>query len=40
LRGGDNRIADDQVLLRQDETATVTPLGWLDITVPPMPRGR
>jgi N-methylhydantoinase A/oxoprolinase/acetone carboxylase beta subunit len=28
------------VLLRQDETATVTPLGWLDFILPPMPRGR
>jgi N-methylhydantoinase A len=28
------------VLLRQGEVATVTPLGWLDIILPPMPRGR
>jgi N-methylhydantoinase A len=27
------------VLLRQGEVATVTPLGWLDIILPPMPRG-
>ncbi len=28
------------VLLRPGETATVTPLGWLDINLPPVPRSR
>ena len=27
------------VLLRQGEVATVTSLGWLDIILPPAPRG-